>query len=93
MAPEIRSVYHDRSQLKLGARSSRLVARSSLIRRSARDDRRGLTLAKRGHFGCNVCAIITCFLKLSTMFSSSRTSVGFFASVMVSILSCSLSRA
>lgn len=45
------------------------------------------------YFGCSVCAIITCRLKFSTIFGSSRTSVGFFARVMVSILSCSFSSA
>jgi hypothetical protein len=45
------------------------------------------------YLGCSVCAIITCFLKFSTIFASSRTSVGFFANVIVSILSCSLSNA
>ena len=45
------------------------------------------------YFGCSVCAIITWRLKLSSIFGSRRTSVGFFASVMVSILSCSLSSA
>jgi hypothetical protein len=54
---------------------------------------RALTPVKRGHFGCRVWAIITWRLKLSTMFSSKRTSVGFLARVIVSILSCSLSKA
>ena len=45
----------------------------------------------RSYFGCSVCAIITWRLNSSTMFGSSRTDVGFLASVMVSILSCSLS--
>src|SRR5579859_3754138 len=48
---------------------------------------------KRGHLGCKVWAIMTWRLKFSTMFGSRRTSVGFFAKVMVSILSCSLSSA
>jgi hypothetical protein len=45
------------------------------------------------YFGCKVCAIITCRLKFSTIFASSRTAVGFLASVMVSILSCNFSSA
>ena len=45
------------------------------------------------YFGCNVWAIITWRLKCSTMLGSRRTAVGFLASVMVSILSCSLSSA
>jgi hypothetical protein len=34
------------------------------------------------YFGCSVCAIMTCRLKFSTIFSLSRTSVGFFARVI-----------
>jgi hypothetical protein len=45
------------------------------------------------YFGCNTCAIITWRLKFSAMLSSRRTSVGFFASDMRSILSCSFSSA
>ena len=45
------------------------------------------------YLGCIVCAIITCRLKSSTIFSCKRTAVGFLAMVMVSILSCSLSNA
>src|SRR5690349_21206702 len=45
------------------------------------------------YFGCRVWAIITWRLKFSTMLGSKRTSVGFFAIVMVSILSCSFSNA
>lgn len=43
-------------------------------------------------FGCMVCATITWRLKLSSMSSLSRTSVGRFAIDIWSILSCSLSR-
>src|SRR5580692_3892251 len=52
-----------------------------------------ILLMADSYFGCSVCAIITWRLKFSSIFGSRRTSVGFFASVMVSILSCSLSRA
>src|SRR5208282_1362299 len=45
------------------------------------------------YFGCIVCATITWRLKSSIIRSSSRTSVGRLARVMVSILSCSLSSA
>src|SRR5271165_1373798 len=65
------------------SRSSSFAAE---ILRFAQDDR-------GGHLGCSVCAIITWRLKFSTMFGSRRTSVGFLARVMVSILSCSLSSA
>src|SRR5450759_46031 len=48
---------------------------------------------RTSYFGCIVCATITWRLKFSIMLSSSRTSVGRLASVMVSILSCSFSSA
>src|SRR5450631_1533576 len=51
------------------------------------------TRTRTSYFGCIVCATITWRLKFSIMCSSSRTSVGRLASVMVSILSCSLSNA
>jgi hypothetical protein len=53
--------------------------------------RTGRSLKADSYFGCSVCAIITWRLNSSTIFGSRRTAVGFLASVMVSILSCSLS--
>ncbi len=76
--------------------SSPLTAEAFLTRvfRFAQDDGCGLGRPqKRRHFGCSTCAIITWRLKFSAMLSSSRTSVGFFASDIWSILSCSFSSA
>jgi hypothetical protein len=47
----------------------------------------------QNYFGCNICAIITWRLNFSAMLAFSRTSVGFFASDIWSILSCSFSSA
>jgi hypothetical protein len=70
----------------------------SMLPSFARLDSRGrlslhTKLLTRNYFGCRVWAIITWRLKFSTMLGSRRTSVGFFAIVMVSILSCSFSSA
>ena len=76
--------------------SSPLTAEAFLTRifRFAQDDGCGLGRPqKRRHFGCSICAIMTCRLKFSTMLSSRRTSVGRLASDIWSILSCSFSSA
>src|SRR5262249_53288089 len=74
---------HSASHLAAG-----ILAHDASVRVYAKSQ--GLRAQASSYFGCSVCAIMTCFLKFSTMFSSSRTSVGFLATVMVSILSCSL---